>query len=536
MLADQSSAEKGLQGSPQATSPPREVTGLLWGLVVLSILSSTFLFSLDNTIVADIQPAIVRDFGSVEKLSWLPVAFLLGAASTNLFWGQCYGQFNAKYVYILCVLLFEVGSAVCGAAPTMNALIIGRAICGLGGAGMYTGVMVLISVTTTELERPMYFGLTGLTWGTGTILGPVIGGAFCDSSATWRWSFYINLCIGAACAPIYLFLLPSSNPQPAIVGLKIRFSRIDWVGTVIICGVYASGIMAMSFGGTLYSWSSGQIIGLFVTSGVLTIIFFIQQIWAIGTTISQRLFPIHFLKSPIMIMLFLATACAAVTVFVPVYFIPLYFQFVRTDNALEAGVRLLPFVAFSVTMAMVNGALMSKKPYYMPWYVFAGVFSLIGSALLYTVDENTSTAKIYGYSILLGLGSGSFIQLSYTVLQSKVEKYEIPIGIGFLTFAQLSGPAVALCIANAVFLNEATNGISALDPSLNTQAIQLVLSGASSRQIPGISSAVQQMALHVIVEAMNKAYVLPLTAGALTSVMAMFMKREKLLLAGPAPA
>ena len=300
-------------------------------------------------------------------------------------------------------------------------------------------------------------------------------------------------------------------------------------------GAYAAGIMAMSFGGTLYPWNSGRIIGLFVTSGVLIIIFLVQQTWTIGTTIQQRLFPMHFLKSPIMVMLFLATACASVTIFVPVYFIPLYFQFVRSDNALEAGVRLLPFVAFSVTMAMVNGAVMSKKPYYMPWYVFAGAFSLIGSALLYIVDENTSTAKIYGYSILLGVGSGSFIQLSFTVIQSKVEKHEIPVGIGFLTFAQLSGPAVALCIANAVFLNEATNGISALDPSLSTQAIQSVLSGASSRQISGISSAVQQMALHVIVEAMNKAYVLSLTAGALTLVMAMFMKREKLLLTGPAP-
>ena len=198
--------EKSLPANHGALNPIRQVTGPRWGLVVLSILSSTFLFSLDNTIVADIQPAIVRQFSSVDKLSWLPVAFLLGAAGTNLFWyvrihkpdstyinfhrrGQCYARFDAKYVYLLCVLLFEVGSTVCGAAPNMNALIVGRAICGLGGAGMYTGVMVLISVTTLEAERPLYFGLTGLTWGTGTILGPVIGGAFTDSSATWRWSF-----------------------------------------------------------------------------------------------------------------------------------------------------------------------------------------------------------------------------------------------------------------------------------------------------------------------------------------------------------
>ena len=214
-LPDSNSVEKALQTAEEPAKPPRNVTGPLWGLVVLSILSSTFLFSLDNTIVADVQPAIVRQFNATDKLPWLSVAFLLGAASSNLFWyvyhhidrrqpsslrcmislfslqtkvltharGQCYGQFDAKYVYMLCVTLFEVGSAVCGAAPSMDALIIGRAICGLGGAGMYTGVMTLLTVTTLPHERPIYFGLCGLTWGTGTILGPIIGGAFTDSKA-----------------------------------------------------------------------------------------------------------------------------------------------------------------------------------------------------------------------------------------------------------------------------------------------------------------------------------------------------------------
>lgn len=110
--------------------------------MVISILSSTFLFALDNTIVADIQPAIIDTFGDIGKLPWLSVGFLLSAASTNLIWGKVYGQFNAKWTYILCVFIFEVGSALCGAAPNIDALIVGRAICGLGGSGMYVGVMV----------------------------------------------------------------------------------------------------------------------------------------------------------------------------------------------------------------------------------------------------------------------------------------------------------------------------------------------------------------------------------------------------------
>ena len=121
--------------------PPRDIGGWQWAVVVLAILSSTFLFALDNTIVADIQPVIVTHFDSVGKLTWLSVAFLIGAASTNLVWGKVFGQFNAKWTYIFCVFLFEVGSAVCGAAPSIDALIIGRAICGVGGSGMYVGVM-----------------------------------------------------------------------------------------------------------------------------------------------------------------------------------------------------------------------------------------------------------------------------------------------------------------------------------------------------------------------------------------------------------
>lgn len=178
---------------PAVEVPPRDISGIKWAVVVSAILSSTFLFALDNTIVADIQPAIITHFGDVSKLSWLSVSFLIGAASTNLVWGKIYGQFEAKWTYILCVFLFEVGSAVCGAAPTMDALIIGRAICGVGGSGMYVGVMTLLAATTTMQERPLYVGGTGLTWGLGTVLGPIIGGAFTVSSAGWRWAFYLNL-------------------------------------------------------------------------------------------------------------------------------------------------------------------------------------------------------------------------------------------------------------------------------------------------------------------------------------------------------
>lgn len=157
---DHSDVEKVPEPAAEERSP-RDVHGIRWGLAVFSVLISAFIFALDNTIVADIQPAIVERFGEVSKLSWLPVAFLVAAIGTNLFWGKIYSQFDAKYMYLFTVFLFEAGSAICGAANSMDLLIFGRALCGLGGVGLYAGVMTLLSVTTTEHERPMYIGLTG---------------------------------------------------------------------------------------------------------------------------------------------------------------------------------------------------------------------------------------------------------------------------------------------------------------------------------------------------------------------------------------
>lgn len=158
------------------SGPVRTVTGIRWIIVVFAILSSTFLFALDNTVVADVQPQIVLQFDAITDIAWLAVAFIMAATSTNLLFGQLYSHLKPKWLYIGSVVVFEVGSAVCGAAPSMDALIVGRALCGLGGVGMYLGVMTLIAATTTIQERPAYLASIGLTWGLGTVLGPFVGG------------------------------------------------------------------------------------------------------------------------------------------------------------------------------------------------------------------------------------------------------------------------------------------------------------------------------------------------------------------------
>ncbi|KAJ5153823.1 Major facilitator superfamily domain general substrate transporter [Penicillium coprophilum] len=513
----------------------RETGGWKWVVVVLAIYSSQFLFALDQTIVANVQPAIVEQFHSVDRLSWVSVAFLIGAAGTNLVWGKIFSHFNIKWTYIATILIFEVGSAICGAAPNMNSLIVGRAICGVSGAGMYVGLMTQLAVTTTIQERPMYIGGAGLVWGVGTVLGPIIGGAFTDSSATWRWSFYINLCVGAVCAPVYLFMLPNKDMRRG-TNFADRAREIDYLGTILLIGAFFSGVMAVSFGGVMYPWNSGRIIGLFVCSGVLFILFGVQQAYALFTTPAHRILPVEFFQSRTILILFAMTAAGGTSLFLPIYMTPLYFQFSRGDGALQSGVRLLPFIMLMIFATISNGAFLSKVGYYMPWYFVGGILVVIGGALMFTVDTTTSVSNIYGYTVIIGIGAGLFCQASFSVVQAVVQPEMVPASIGFISTGQVTGITLALAIANAVFLNKSEDGIKAILPNTPTAEIQQTITGAGSAIFENMSADDRQRVLAVIVSAISSTYALVTTAGSLVTVLSLLLKRNRLFVTAAAVA
>lgn len=291
--------------------------------------------------------------------------------------------------------------------------------------------------------------------------------------------------------------------------------------------------MAINFGGSVYAWNSGRIIGLFVCSGVLFILFGVQQGLAILTTTERRIFPVEFLKSRIMMVLFAETACGSTATFLTIYFVPLYFQFVRNDSALEAGVRLLPFVIFLVVLCVANGAIMSITGYYFPWYIAGGIFTLIGAALMYTVNNDSSTASVYGYTILLAIGAGAFVQASFSVAQAKVQPQDIPLAIGFITAGQIGGVTISLAIANSVFLNKSTNGIQAILPNIPKEQVQAAISGAGSTFLNGLDDTTKRHILEAIVNAIKNVYILEIVAGVLALLLALLMKPgEKLFMKG----
>ena len=445
--------------------------------------------------------------------------------------GKFFHQFDIKWTFIVTIIFFEIGSAICGAAPNMDGFIVGRAICGLGGGGIYMGAMNIISTFTTIKERPAYLGLTGLCWGGGTVLGPVIGGAFADSSATWRWAFYINLCIGGVMAPVWLFLVPSSDPQKG-TPFSRRLRTLDYLGFILFIGACVSGIMAISFGGALYEWGSGQIIGLFVCSVVLWIIFGVQQSFRILTSSEHQLFPVQFVLNWELDLLFAQAASTISCAFVPIYFIPLFFSFVHNEKALDAGIRLLPFIFLMVAATIANGIIMGKTGWYMPWYLAGGLFIIAGSSLFYTIDINTTTSANYGYSVLLAIGSGSISQASISVAQAKVKPSDLASITQFIGFGQIGGITLALAIANCIFINRSIIGIERVIPTASKTDVIAAISGAGSSFLDSLDAVTRENVLKAIVAAISDTYIMVIAAGCFTVVLSLFMKRERLFIDG----
>jgi hypothetical protein len=313
---------------------------------------------------------------------------------------------------------------------------------------------------------------------------------------------------------------------------------MDWLGTVLNASIYTSWVLALTLGGVQWEWGDTRIIASFVVCVTLVIIFGLQQRFNILTSPEQRIFPAGFLLSRSLLLQYLATASTATSLCIPLYYIPIFFQFTRNDSAFHAAIRLLPYIITVICCIMVNGALMPKTGYYKPWYIASGILILTGGVLMFTVDAHTSPARVYGYSMLVAIGTGLTAQSAYSVTPVKVAmdaRYGpgmIPDAIGFINIAQIGSMVHALAIAGAIFQNLAFQYLRhALEGKGFTDAeLHSAISGTQSQLLASVSGEVKALAVNAIIKAIDRVYILVIVAGVVCLIVSVPMRMEKLFI------
>ncbi|KAF2802153.1 MFS general substrate transporter [Mytilinidion resinicola] len=528
----------GVETSDIEVSKDATIHGFQWFLVCTALYALGINYGLDATIAADVQVAVIKTFGNVEQITWLGTGFPLGSVCVILPLASFYAVLDIKALFISSIVLFEVGSALCGASPNMNALIVGRVLTGVGGAGLYIGLLNYITLLTTALERGRYMSGIGLVWGVGAILGPVVGGAFSSSAATWRWGFYINLVLAAICAPVFFLYLPSATlPQDANTSTLGKLRRMDWIGFLLSTATIVGFTLVLTFAGTAWAWSDSRTIATFVVSGLLFILTILQQSFLLFTTAETRMTPAtHLLRNRSLALAGLETFAAAMNIFVPLYYIPLYFQLVHGDTAIKAAVRLLPFVMILVSANIASGALLLRINYYWLMYLASGILMTTGGALMTTITSSSPAAALYGYSVILALGTGLTFNIGYSVAGIKAATKQewsgkdVQDAVSLQNCAQIGGTLFCLLVLGQVFQSFAYQNLRAVlgGQGFSEAQIRSAVAGTQSALFGRLGEGLREAATRAITEAVRKVYWLSVAAGVLSVVCALGMKKERL--------
>ncbi|OHW97389.1 MFS toxin efflux pump [Colletotrichum incanum] len=438
-------------------------SGLKLVLIIVSLCLAVFLVALDQTIIAPALGAITSEYGSVKDIGWYGASYLLTTTALQPMYGTIYKLFSIKYAYLVAIAIFEIGSLICALAPNSTAFIVGRAIAGIGTAGLFSGSIVILSYTMPLEKRPLAFGLIGGMWGVASVAGPLLGGVFTEK-ATWRWCFYINLPIGGI-AMVFIFFLLTISKQNNALGetLVQRIMQLDLIGTAVFLPAIVCLILALQWGGTEYAWNSATVIGLFVGFALMIIIFVGIQFWQGDKgTLPPKLFKN---RNVICAMLF---GCFFGAAFFPlIYYLSLYFQAIQGVSAVQAGIKILPLLLATVVASILSGALISTIGYYNAIILPSMVLFAVGAGMITTFDVATPMREWFGYQVLAGLGIGAGFQIGVLVVQTVLPQEDVPVATACVQFFQSFGGAIMIAVAQSLFQTGLIDGVTKNAPDIN---------------------------------------------------------------------
>ncbi|KAI8843296.1 major facilitator superfamily domain-containing protein [Chytriomyces cf. hyalinus JEL632] len=410
--------------------------------VFVSMMLGVLLAALDQTIVATALKAIVADLGDQALLPWIGSAYMLSSCALCTMYGKLADIFGRKLAFLVAVVVFEVGSLVCGVATSMGMLIAGRAIAGVGGGGIMSLVLIMLSDIVSIQDRGKYQGFIGGTYSIASVVGPLVGGTFVDN-LSWRWCFFVNLPIGLLTFLMVMFLLKLPAPEGNFMD-KLR--RVDFIGIALLTISIVLLLVPLQLGGAEWAWGAWYTILCFVLSCVFFVVFGIYE-----GRVEEAIVPYALFSNTSVPALLVIAISIGASLFPAMYYISVFFQVVQGATATIAGVKSVPLIFGVVVVSVCSGLFVSKTGQYRILFFIGPVVMSVGIYLVSTLNQYSSTVMNVFYLLLFGMGVGPLNSVGVVAIQSSVDTKMIAVATAVQRTCQQLGGAFGVSLIGSIF-------------------------------------------------------------------------------------
>jgi EmrB/QacA subfamily drug resistance transporter len=424
-----------------APADSRRVLVVASGLMLVMLLAS-----LDQTIVSTALPTIVGDLGGLEHISWVVTAYLLAITAVTPLYGKLGDLYGRKVVLQGALVLFLIGSALCGLAQSMTELIVFRAIQGLGGGGLMVSAQAAIGDVVAPSQRGKYSGLFGAVFGVSSVAGPLIGG-FLTSHVSWRAIFYVNLPLGALAFAVLAVTLPTISER--------RKHQIDYAGTVLLALGLSALILGTTLGGNTFDWASPEIVGMGLVCVLsLVALAFVEQ------RAAEPILPPSLFRNRVFVVCAAVSLVVGFALFGSLTYLPLFQQVVRGLSPTASGLQLIPVMGGLLFSSILSGQIITRTGRYKAWPIAGTAIAALGLWMLSSLDETTASGVAALHMLVLGLGLGMVMQVLVLAVQNSVSYEQLGVATSGATLFRSIGGSLGTAVLGAIFTGRLSTELS----------------------------------------------------------------------------